>query len=319
MGSKGIVNLDMIHSKDVFMKVVHEVFDDMYLRMGEICEEYYLKLASIYNQVRILPNDCDDISEQDVSILVGGYEDEQIAHKMFAKMSPPKFDTYLSHGESEIVGNLPINQDGMNVDQMFNYFTAMEQALSCKNQEKEEYNPSYSIFDEVFNGSEVKDFGVPRYDIELENAMLEASREQFQVCEPTNRNKPSLKLQRNREAIYMNLIWAFIEDMFHGCSIRARLREIHGVSLLLGDALNYDHKMLHLVSNYNGRCRGRIVYKQGRSSSTNGAYALKNSRKNLFKEGKDDALWMFPTNIEIPLVSHSYSISKIPNISLVVL
>ncbi|KAI3842491.1 hypothetical protein MKX03_035098, partial [Papaver bracteatum] len=62
------------------MKVVHEVFDDMYLRMGKICIEYYLKLVSLRNQVRILPNDC-DISEQDVSILVGGYEDEIIAHK----------------------------------------------------------------------------------------------------------------------------------------------------------------------------------------------------------------------------------------------
>ncbi|KAI3855236.1 hypothetical protein MKX03_026094, partial [Papaver bracteatum] len=55
------------------------------------------------------------------------------------------------------------------------------------------------------------------------------------------------------------------------------------------------------------------------SSSINGAYALKNSRTNFFKEGEDDALWMLPTNIEIPLVSHSYSISKIPNMSLIVL
>ncbi|KAI3879690.1 hypothetical protein MKX03_012016, partial [Papaver bracteatum] len=133
-----------------------------------------------------------------------------------------------------------------------------------------------------------KDFGVPMYDIELKNGMLEASREQFQVYERTTGSKPSLRLQQNGEAIYMNPTWAFIEDKFHGCSLRARLIEMLGVSLLLGDALNYDHKMLHLVINYNGRCRGRIIFKQGRSSSTNGEYALKNSWTNLFKQGEDD-------------------------------
>ncbi|RZC57982.1 hypothetical protein C5167_005272 [Papaver somniferum] len=147
-------------------------------------------------------------------------------------MSPPKFDSYFSHEENEIVGFLSIYQDGMNVDQIFDYFTIMDQVLSRKNQEKEEYNHLCSIFDEVVNGSEVKDFGAP--------------------------------------------------------SLRARLREMLGVSLILGDALNYDHKMLHLVSNYNGRCRGRIVFKQGISSSTNGEYALENSWTNLFKQGEDD-------------------------------
>ncbi|KAI3835097.1 hypothetical protein MKX03_016783 [Papaver bracteatum] len=287
--------------------------------MEEICEEYYWKLVILHNQVSILPSDCDDVSELDVSILVGGCEDKQSAHKVFDKMSPPKFDSYLSHGESEIVGDFPIYQEGVNVDQIFDYFTIMDQVLSCKNQEKEEYNPLCLIFDEVFNGYEVKDFGVPRYDIELENAMLEASREQFQVCEPTIGSKPSLKLQQNGEAIYMNPNWAFIEDKFHGCSLHARLREMLGVSLLLVDALNYDHKMLHLVSNYNGRSRGRMVFMQGRSSNTNGEFALKNSRMNLFKEREDDALWMFPTSIEIPFLSHFYRIFKIPNMSLVVL
>ncbi|KAI3853015.1 hypothetical protein MKX03_016195, partial [Papaver bracteatum] len=55
------------------------------------------------------------------------------------------------------------------------------------------------------------------------------------------------------------------------------------------------------------------------SSNTNGEYALKNSRTNLFKEREDDALWMLPTKIKIPFLSHFYSIAKIQNMSLVVL
>ncbi|RZC55251.1 hypothetical protein C5167_014107 [Papaver somniferum] len=232
----------------------------------------------------------------------------------------------------------------------------MDQVLSCKNQEKEEYNPLCSIFGEVFNGNEVKDFGVPRYDIELENAMLDASREQIQVCEPTiTGSKPSLKLQQNGKSIYINPIWAFVKDKFHGFRYRVRYRgrivfkqgrslitngeyalensltnlckqgeddvftdeEILSVSLLLGDALNDDHKALHLVRNYNGRWRGRIVFKQGRSSSTNEEYALKNSRTNLFKEGEDDVLWMSHIDIEAPFIVHTRITLNMPNMPLV--
>ncbi|KAI3842561.1 hypothetical protein MKX03_034427, partial [Papaver bracteatum] len=174
---------------------------------------------------------------------------------VFDEMSPPKFDSYLSQGENEIVGDLPIYQEGMNVDQIFDYFTIMDQVLSSRSKEKEEHISLLSpTFGKVL-GDEIE-YGEPLYDIKLEDNISRISREQFQVCEPTIiGSKPSLKLQQNRKSIYIDLIWAFIEDKIHGFRHRARLREMLGVSLLLGDAPNYDHNILHLVSNYNGRCR----------------------------------------------------------------
>ncbi|KAI3842560.1 hypothetical protein MKX03_034426, partial [Papaver bracteatum] len=81
MGSKGIVNLDMIHSKDLFMKVVHEVFDDMYQRVGESFEEYYWKLQRFHNQERIVPNNYDDVMELKRSIFFDEYEHQQVTQK----------------------------------------------------------------------------------------------------------------------------------------------------------------------------------------------------------------------------------------------
>ncbi|KAI3892531.1 hypothetical protein MKX03_028582, partial [Papaver bracteatum] len=64
-------------------------------------------------------------------------------------------------------------------------------------------------------------------------------------------------------------------------------------------------------------CRGRIVFKQGRNSSTNGEYALKNSRTNLFKEGKDDVLWMSHIDIETPFIVHPRITLNMPSMPLV--
>ncbi|KAI3842492.1 hypothetical protein MKX03_035099, partial [Papaver bracteatum] len=185
----------------------------------------------------------------------------------------------------KIVGDLPIYQEGMNVDQIFDYFTIMGQVLSSRYQEKDEHKPLCPTFSKVINDGKIEDFGELLYDIELEDTKLGISREQSQIGEPMiTGNKFSLEgTTKWGIGIHIDPIWSLIEDKIHGSSHHARLRELLDVSLLLGDVLNYNHKVLYLVSNYNGRCRGRIVYKQGRSSSTNGAYALKNSRANLFK------------------------------------
>ncbi|KAI3844435.1 hypothetical protein MKX03_037760, partial [Papaver bracteatum] len=86
------------------------------------------------------------------------YEEGEIAHKVFDEMSPPKYDIYFSYEENGIEGELPIYQEGMNVDQIFNYFTILEQVLSSNIQEVKEHKSLYPTIIKVLDDGEVKYF-----------------------------------------------------------------------------------------------------------------------------------------------------------------
>ncbi|RZC44579.1 hypothetical protein C5167_037541 [Papaver somniferum] len=74
----------------------------MFDEMCQLVEEKIKKLESLYMDSFELSNDYEDEMELENSISIGGYENQEVAQKIFDNLSPPKFDSFSSCGEGEI-------------------------------------------------------------------------------------------------------------------------------------------------------------------------------------------------------------------------